>query len=686
MEPPMKLARLCRTAVVGAALSFLPAALSAQMSPTPTGATIGFDTTNLDRSVRPQDDFYRFANGGWLEKARIPDDRSSYGSFVELSDSSQVAVRAIVEEAAGSSAPAGSIERKVGDFYASFMDSASVERLGLTPLRPEMDRIDRLATRGELAGLFAHLARQGVQTPFSLRVSPDGKNASRYVAYASQSGLGLPDRDYYSSQEPRLVAARDAYLLYAEKLLRLAGRSEPAVAAREVLALETALAKSQWDRTRNRDREATYNAFTVADLSQLTPEFSWTDFLTATDAMDTPIVVVRQPDYFSALSSLIATTPLETWKRYLTVKLLDSYADNLSSEFVDALFEYRGRTLQGLTEHRPRWKRGVDATQSALGMQIGQMYVDRHFRPEAKRRMDELVGNLLSAFQSGIDELEWMSEATRSEARDKLSKFTVKIAYPDEWPEHEGLEVRRGDLIGNVQRGRNFDFQEMVDELGKPIDPHDWAMTPQTVNAYYNSTENEIVFPAAILQPPFFDPAADDAVNYGAIGAVIGHEISHGFDDQGRRSDGEGNLRDWWTAADAQAFEQRADRLGLQYDAFTPLEGLSINGRLTMGENIGDLSGVAVAYAAYRRSLAGAEAPVIGGFTGDQRFFLGWAQIWRSLYRDEALRQRLLTDSHSPGEFRVNGVLRNLDAFHAAFGVESGDGMYLPPEERVEIW
>jgi putative endopeptidase len=660
--------------------------LHAQRASSQPVLRLGVDTTNFDRSIRPQDDFFRFANGTWLRTTRIPDDRSTYGSFVALDDASQEALREIVEESAASDHAPGSVKQKVGDFYATFIDSASVERLGLAPLRGELARIASLSDRSELSEAFGHLARQGVQTPISFYVSPDGRDATRYVAYASQSGLGLPDRDYYLSDDPKLVAARDAYRAYAGSLLQLAGVGNGTEAIDDVLELESALALAQWDRTRNRDREATYNAFTLGKLGELTPAFAWSRYLAATDAFDTPIVVVRQPDYLEALDSLISAAPLESWKRYLTVKLLDDYADFLPQAFVDASFEFRGRTLQGLTEQRPRWKRGVDATEAALGMQLGRLYVERHFHPEAKARMDDLVENLVTAFREGIGELEWMSPATRAEARDKLAKFEVKIAYPDVWPEHAGLEVRRGDLLGNVQRARRFEFQEMVDDLGGPIDEHDWAMTPQTVNAYYHPTLNEIVFPAAILQPPFFDFTADDAVNYGAIGAVIGHEISHGFDDQGRRSDGDGNLRDWWMPADASAFQERADRLVEQYGEYSPLEGQSINGRLTLGENIGDLSGLAVAYKAYRRSLGGREAPVIGGFTGDQRFFLGWAQIWRTLYREEALRQRLLTDPHSPGEFRVNGVLRNLAEFHAAFGLKPGDGMYVPPEERVEIW
>lgn len=678
--------RVALLALTGAAVVAGP--LSAQPGPSARGELgLGIDTTNFDHGVRPQDDFFRFTNGTWLNETQIPEDRSSYGSFVELADASQDALREIVEEAGSEAHPVGSVEQKVGDFYAAFMDSAAVEGLGAQPLRQELERIAALTSHEELPDLFAQLTRIGVRNPFSVYVSPDAKNSTRYVAYASQSGLGLPDRDYYLNQgDEKLAQAREAYRSYAATLLELAGVENPQAGADRVLALETALAAHQWDRTRNRDREATYNAIDPADVDAVTPGFSWSAYLEALDVAESPILVVRQPDYFTQAGEVLTDTPIEGWRDYLTLRLLDAYADYLSSDFVTAAFEFRGRTLQGLSEQRPRWKRGVDATQSALGMQLGRVYVDRHFRPEAKERMNELVDNLVAAFRDGIEELEWMGPATRVEAQDKLSKFTVKIGYPDVWPEHEGLEVRAGDLVGNVQRARAFEYEEMVGKLGGPIDRHEWAMTPQTVNAYYHSTLNEIVFPAAILQPPFFDVTADDAVNYGAIGAVIGHEISHGFDDQGRRSDGDGNLRDWWTAEDAAAFEARATRLVEQYNQYEPIPGMNINGRLTLGENIGDLSGLAVAYSAYRKSLGGQEAPVIGGLTGDQRFFLGWAQVWRILFREEALRQRLLTDPHSPGEYRVNGVLRNLDAFHEAFDVRPGDGMYLPPEERVSIW
>ena len=648
---------------------------------------LGVDTKNFDTSVRPQDDFFRYVNGTWLKTAQIPADKARYGSFIELRDKSEAALRAIIEEAAATQdKKAGTDLQKVGDFYQSFMDTARIESLGLQPVRGELERIAALKDKRELPELFASMVRTGVQTPFGLFVGQDAKQATRYIVYVGQSGLGLPDRDYYFKPEPRFAETRAAYLTYIETLLRLAGEKDPSGAAKAILALETSLAEKHWDRVRNRDREATYNLKNVAELEQLTPGFSWTRYLKALEADQTPGVVVRQPDYFQALDAVLAKTPLPTLKQYLAFKLLDATAPLLSSPFEEAHFLFRGKTLQGLQENRPRWKRGVETVDNALGEVLGRLYVERHFSPESKARMRELVNNLRVAFEKGIDQLEWMGPETKAQAKTKLARFNVKIGYPEKWRDYSALTVSKEDLVGNVKRAIEFEVRRNVGKLGKPIDRGEWGMTPQTVNAYYSSTMNEIVFPAAILQPPFFNPEADDATNYGAIGGVIGHEISHGFDDQGSRSDGDGNLRDWWTTEDKAAFQQRTGMLADQYNAFSPLPGMSVNGKLTLGENIGDLSGLTVAFKAYKLSLGGQEAPSIEGFTGDQRFFLGWAQVWRTLHRDDALRQLLLTDPHSPGEYRVNGVVRNMPEFYSAFGVKEGDGAYLPPEKRVKVW
>ncbi len=652
-----------------------------------TPRTLGVETKYFDSSVRPQDDFFRYVNGTWLKTAQIPADKARYGSFIELRDKSEAALRSIIEEAAAVQGKKdGTDLQKVGDLYQSFMDTERIQALGIEPVRGDLDRIAGLQDKQQLPELFAELMRTGTPMPFVFFVGQDAKQADRYIAYANQSGLGLPDRDYYFKTEPRFVETRAAYVSYIETLMRLAGEKDPAGAAKAVLALETSLAEKHWDRARNRDREATYNFKSVAELEKLTPGFSWTRFVKAVDAEKTPGVVVRQPDYFQAMDAVLASTPLPTLKQYLTFKLLDAHAPLLSSPFEEAHFLFRGKTLQGLQENRPRWKRGVEAVDGSLGEVVGRLYVERNFSPESKARMQVLVKNLQASFKQGIDQLEWMSPATKAQAQAKLAKFNVKIGYPEKWRDYSAVVIKKDDLVGNMKRADEFEYRRIIGKLGKPIDRGEWGMTPQTVNAYYSSTMNEIVFPAAILQPPFFNPEADDATNYGAIGGVIGHEISHGFDDQGSRSDGDGNLRDWWTPEDKSAFQQRTGMLTEQYAAFSPLEGMNVNGKLTLGENIGDLSGLTVAFKAYKLSLGSQQSPVIESFTGDQRFFLGWAQVWRTLHRDDALRQILLTDSHSPGEYRVNGVVRNMPEFYSAFGVKEGDGAFLPPEKRVKIW
>ncbi len=649
---------------------------------------LGVDTAHMDRSVRPQDDFYRYVNGIWLKTAKIPADKSRYGSFIELRDQSEAALKEIIEEAAGKQAASGTDLQKVGDLYRAFMDSETIEKLGATPVKADLSRVQALKHKKELPVLFAELQKIGVPTPFTFYVWQDAKQAERYIAYANQAGLGLPDRDYYFKQEPRFVEIRAAYEAYIARMLELGGSKakDAKAAARRIVALETALAEKHWDRAKNRDREATYNLKTLAELETAVPGFSFARFLETAGASSTPGVIIRQPDYFAAMGKLLQSTPLSTLKEYLSFKVIDSAAPYLSSAFEQAHFEFHGKTLNGQEEIRPRWKRAVSAVESSLGEVVGKLYVERHFKPESKARMVQLVENLRTAFRQGIDQLEWMSPETRAQAQEKLAKFNVKIGYPDTWRDYSGLQVEPGVLVENLKRASAFEFQRDVDRLGKPIDRSEWGMTPQTVNAYYSSTMNEIVFPAAILQPPFFNPEADDAVNYGAIGGVIGHEISHGFDDQGARSDGDGNLRNWWSDEDKKAFEARTAMLSDQYAAFSPLEGMNVNGKLTLGENIGDLSGLTVAYKAWALSLGGKKAPDIDGFTGPQRFFLGWAQVWRGLQRDDYMRQMLLTDPHSPGEYRVNGVVRNMPEFYEAFGVQEGDGAWMPPEQRVKIW
>ena len=646
---------------------------------------LGVDTTNFDRSVRPQDDFYRFVNGTWLEETTIPADKSNYGSFTELADKAEADMRAIIEEAAEAEyKEPGTDVQKVGDMYLSFMDSTRIEDLGLAPLQDDLTRIDAIETYEDLIRYIGYNQRIGISDPFAIFVNQDAKNATEYTLYATQSGLGLPDRDYYF--EESFANVRDKYGEYITTLYDLAEMDGSAEASQTVMDIETGLAEHHWTRVQNRDRNATYNKVTLAEANEMTPNLDWDVFFDAAGIDDVDAFIVRQPSYFEALDGILLEVPVENWKTYFRFKLLSSAAPYLPNAFADASFDMYGRTLSGTEAQRPRWKRAVSATNGTLGEMVGKLYVEKHFQPEAKARMDELVENLRTAFGQAIDELEWMGPETKEEAQAKLAKFNTKIGYPDKWKDYANLEIQAGDLLGNMKRSTEFEYQRRIDRLGGPVDREEWFMTPQTVNAYYSSTMNEIVFPAAILQPPFFNVEADDAVNYGAIGAVIGHEFSHGFDDQGRKSDGDGNLRDWWTEQDNEEFQARAAKLGEQYSQFSPIEGMHVNGDLTMGENIGDLAGLTMAYKAYQLSLGGEEAPVIDGFTGDQRFFLGWAQVWRRNYREDELKRRLVTDSHSPSEYRTNGILANMPAFYNAFDVQPGDPMYRPDDVRVQIW
>jgi len=670
----------------GVALAAALSAAGTATLPAQQVKALGIDTAGFDRSVRPQDDFYQFVNGGWLKTVQIPADRSGWGLSAVLIDRSEAAVHQILDEAtAARGAAPGSDTQKLGDLYASFMDSARVEAAGVTPLRADLARIAAITGREGYPAAFAEAAKTGVSSPFGMGVRQDGKQSDRYALYVGASGLGLPDRDYYLLPDARLQTARDAYVRYVETLLSLAGQPDPAGSARRVLAFETQLATRQWDRVRSRNRDLTYNKLTLDQLRQLAPGFGWQAYLQALGVSPADVIVTT-PSYLSGMDSVLAATPVADVKAYMAVRLLDSSAPFLSSAFVDANYQFRGRVLSGQPAQRVRWKRGVGLVEGGLGQMLGKAYVERNFPAQTKAAMERLVANLLAAFGQGIDQLAWMSPETKAQAHDKLSHITVKIGYPDQWQDYSALQVRRDDLMGNVRAVARYGWNRNITRLGRPVDRTEWGMTPQTVNAYYNSSNNEIVFPAAILQPPYFDPNADDAVNYGGIVAVIGHEVSHAFDDQGRKSDGAGNLRDWWTPADAAAFQQRTDLLASQYDAYSPLEGVHVNGRLTMGENIGDLSGLAVAYRAYHNSLGGREAPVIAGFTGDQRFFMGWAQVWRRISRDEALRNQILTDVHSPAQYRGNGPLVNNEAFYRAFGVKEGDKMYRPADQRVVIW
>ncbi|MGB7739257.1 MAG: M13-type metalloendopeptidase [Steroidobacteraceae bacterium] len=663
-----------------------PAVPAVAAAPATPALRSGLFLQNFDRAVRPQDDFYRFVNGTWLKNTEIPADKSNYGAFTLLADEAEKNLRVIVEEAAAASAAAGSDQQLIGDFYTSYMDEAKVEQLGLTPLQPELDRIAAIMDRKQLLAYLARAQLLLIDNPIGAQVFADAKNPELNTLWVTQSGLGLPERDYYFSQEQRFTEIRGAYERHVDNVFRLAGRKDAAAVAKKLMAFETRIAKASWPAVKMRDIEALYNPTSVAGAMKATPGLDWSAWLTHMTLPGSGQIVLTQKDYFQEVGKVVNDVPLATWKDYLTLRLIDAYSPYLSKAFVDENFEFYQRTLSGTPQIKPRWKRALGELEGSTGDLLGKAYVQRHFPPQAKQRMDVLVANLLKAFDVSIDELAWMGPATKKAAHDKVANFTVKVGYPTKWKDYTGLVTHKDDLLGNVLRARAVNVQRELKKVGQPVDKTEWGMTPQTVNAYYNPLANEIVFPAAILQPPFFDMKADDAVNYGGIGAVIGHEISHGFDDQGRKFDSKGMLRDWWTEQDNELFLARANALVKQYDAFSPIAGMNVNGQLTLGENIGDLSGLAVAHKAYQIALNGKDAPVLDGFTGEQRFYLGWGQVWAHNIREDELRKRLKTDPHSPSEYRTNGILRNMPAFAEAFDVKEGDQMYLPPEQVVRIW
>jgi putative endopeptidase len=641
----------------------------------------GFDT-----SVRPQDDFFRHVNGGWIASTEIPSDRAAFGSFYQLRDKSEANARAIIEEAAATDNPIGSEARKIGDLYKSFMNEARAEQLGKKPIEADLSRIDGIAEKSAVIPTIANLQREGVTGLFIAFVSNDFKKSDQYILYLNQSGLSLPDEAYY--REDKFKPIREKLLAHVEKMFQLAGISEAKAEAARVMSVETALAKNHWDRVKSRDRTLTYNKMDRKALDSLSPGVDWNAWFSTYGNAKIEDVVVRQPDYFKAISKILEETPLADVKAWLKWQVLHDAAPFLSKPFVDENFAFFEKTLTGAPEIRPRWKRAVALVEQSLGEAVGKLYVAKHFPPAAKQRMQELVANLIEAYRDEIRSLDWMSAETRKRALEKLDKFTPKIGYTDKWRDYSKLEADADDLVGNARRAASFELARNLAKLGKPVDRHEWTMTPQTVNAYYNPSMNEIVFPAAILQPPFFDMNTDDAFNYGAIGAVIGHEIGHGFDDQGSKFDGDGNMNNWWTDPDRKEFESRAKKLINQYSSYEPkqLPGQKVNGALTIGENIGDLGGLSIAHKAYRRSLKGQEPPVIEGMTGDQRFFIGYGLAWRSKSRDAQLARQIATDPHSPAEFRCNGVVRNIPEFYTAFGVKEGDKLWLAPEERVRIW
>jgi predicted metalloendopeptidase len=667
--------------------AFASAADTPAKSPA-AGPASGVDTQFIDSAVRPQDDFFSYLNGKWLKSTEIPSDKASWGSFEKLRDDTLPQLRGIIEADAKAHPKAGTDTQKIGDLYTSFMDEQKLEALGTKPLAGEMQRIRSLKDKKGIPALAAHLSQIGVTTPYGIGVAQDAKESTKYATYIRQSGLGMPDRDYYLKlDDKRMAETRAKYEQHVAKMLALAGDKDAQAKAKAIVGFETELAKVQWTKVELRDPNKSYNKMDVAKLAELTPGYDWKAALAAAGIGNkVDYVIVGQPSYLTGMTEVLAKTDLDTVKAYFQWHLLREYAPFMSKPFVDESFAFYGTTLSGVTENRARWKRGVSIVEGALGEAAGRQYVEQYFPAERKARMQELVKNMLAAYKQSIETLDWMGPETKKEAQAKLATFNPKIGYPNKWRDYSKLTIRSDDLVGNVMRASTFAHNRNIAKLGKPIDREEWGMTPQTINAYYNSRMNEIVFPAAILQPPFFNMEADDAVNYGAIGAVIGHEIGHGFDDKGSQSDGQGNLRNWWTAEDQARFKAKTDMLVAQYNAFSPVPGYNVNGELTLGENIGDNSGLAIAYKAYKISLHGQPAPVIDGLTGDQRFFMGFAQVWRSKMRDEAMINLVKTNPHSPGQFRANGTLRNQAAFYEAFGIKEGDKMYLAPKDRVTIW
>jgi len=651
-----------------------------------TPLTSGIHLDELDAGIRPQDDLFRHVNGKWIATAEIPSDKARYGSFYLLAEEAERNVRTIIEEA--TVAEPGTEQRKIGDLFTSYMDEARIEELGATPLQPLLATVAEVDSIPALLSRLGAFERGGTSGFFQLFVDNDPGNPERYLVFLQQGGLGLPDESYY--REEKFAEIRGKYVEYLERILGLAGLGDAAERAARIFKLETEIASHHWDNVKSRDSEATYNPKSWAELTDLAGNLDLTTWLAAIDvpahALDE--VVVRQPSFVEKLQELLVEDRLDEWRDWLAWQVIRSNAGYLSGEFVEANFDFYGRTLSGTPELRARWKRGVSLVEGALGEAVGRVYVDRHFRPEAKVAMDELVANLIEAYRQSITTLEWMTPATRERAIDKLEKFTPKIGFPVKWRDYGTLDIVADDLLANVRATNEFDFQRELGKIGKPLDRDEWFMTPQTINAYYNPGFNEIVFPAAILQFPFFDDTRDAAANYGAIGAVIGHEIGHGFDDQGAKYDGDGRLTDWWTAEDKAAFELRTASLIEQYNALAPAQvpDHHVNGALTIGENIGDLGGLAIAWKAYLIFLDGAESPVIDGLTGAQRFFLSWAQAWQLKARDEEVIRLLSIDPHSPNEFRCNQIVRNISDYYTAFGVTEADALWLDPADRVTIW
>ncbi len=646
----------------------------------------GIELKNMDTLVKPGDNFDAYVNGTWAKNNKIPADKASYGVWDVISDKADEDVKAIITEASKGKFEDGSNEQKIGDFYNTFMNQKLRDQKGITPLAPEFKKIDAIATYSDLASYFGEANRSGSLSPLGLGVYSDFKDPTKYMLLTWQGGIGLPDREYYFLQDDKSKEIREKYVSHIEKMLTLGGVQNAAVLAPQIMTLETTIASKHMKKELTRDMSKLYNMYAVKDLKQLMPDFDWTAMLKSAGVANEKTIDVTQVDYVKALNGIIKATPLDTWKNYLKWGAIHGSATALNTDLDEENFKFYGTVLNGTEKQKDAWKRGVDRVNENLGEIIGKVYVEKHFSPEAKERMTVLVKNLLKAYEESIKKLDWMSPETKKQALDKLSKFMLKIGYPDKWRDYSTLKVVKDDYYGNMQRATAFEYKRQIDKLGKPVDRAEWGMNPQTVNAYYNPSLNEIVFPAAILQPPFFNMKAEDAVNYGGIGAVIGHEIGHGFDDQGSTFDGDGVMRNWWTPKDLAAFKEKTGALVAQYSAFKAFPDLNVNGEFTLGENIGDLGGLSIAIKAYKMSLKGKEAPKMDGFTGEQRVLLGWAQVWLDKAREKAIRSQIANDPHSPAKFRINGVVRNVPEFYKAFNVKPTDSLYLAADKRVKIW
>lgn len=653
-----------------------------------TEKEVFLDRANMDTTISPGENFFLYANGGWLKDNEIPESEARWGSFDMLRENNLNMLHNLLDEAAEADAEDGTAEQKVGDFYKSGMDSAAIDEAGITPLKDVLADIDAIKTKDDVLKEVADLRTKGMAQVFSFHVSPDDKDVTQQICQVYQGGLGMPDRDYYFNKDERSSKIREDYKAYQVKVLTMMGMSDADAGktAAEVYVLEEKLAKASMTRTERRDPYKVYNKFHIDEFSKTTPAMDWKTMFADMKVKGEDSLIVGMPDFFKTVSKELTATSIETWKTYLKFHVVNDMAPYLSSKFDEARFDFYGKSVRGLQEQKPRWKRVLYVVDGGIGELLGKTYVDKHFKPEAKQRMQDMVNNLQETYEDRIMRLDWMTDVTKQKAIAKLNTFVKKIGYPDKWRDYSKLSITPDNYVSNVFASASFDYDYMIDKLGKPVDRTEWFMTPPTVNAYYNPAFNEIVFPAGILAFPFFDPNADDAVNYGGIGGVIGHEMTHGFDDQGSKYDADGNLKNWWTDEDNEQFEAKTGVVVDQFNNYTVLDTVHVNGQLTLGENLADLGGLAIAYEAFQKTEQAKKGEKINGFTPDQRFFLSWAQVWRANTRDEELANRIITDPHSPVEWRTNGPLSNMPEFYKAFGIKEGDNMWRPDSIRAQVW